>query len=90
MGLRSIEGEVGNHLMAFADINNDKYTDIITINEAKSTYTIHIFDTTRNMFIYQKTFRPENCEKITNIAVGRSIDRLRLFMTCQNGYNTTV
>jgi hypothetical protein len=51
VGLRSMEGEYGNHLMAFSDINNDKYTDIITINEAKTTFTVHIFDVLRNMFL---------------------------------------
>lgn len=30
--------------MAFSDINNDKYTDIISINDAKTTFTVHIFD----------------------------------------------
>lgn len=84
-----MEGDYGNHLMAFADINNDKYTDIITVNEAKTTFTVHIFDTLRNMFLQQKTFRPTGCSKITNIVVGRSIDRLRLFLTCKSSYNTT-
>lgn len=68
--------------MAFADINNDKYTDIITINGSKNQFTVHIFDTMRNMFIQQKTFRPSDCTKISNIAVGRSLDRVRLFVTC--------
>lgn len=82
VGLHAAEGEVGTHLMAFADLNNDKYTDIITINEARSTFTAHIFDPQRNMFLYQKTFRVSECSKINNIAVGRSIDSLRLFITC--------
>lgn len=68
--------------MLFADINNDKYTDIITVNEAKNAFTIHIFDFAKNMFNYQKTFKAGDCVKITNIAIGRSIDKLRLFITC--------
>lgn len=51
VGLRLMEGETGSHLMAFADINNDKYTDIITVNEEKSLFTIHLFDTLHNMFV---------------------------------------
>lgn len=82
VGLRSFEKGEGKYMMAFADINNDKYTDIITINKAKTTFTVHLFDTTRNMFIQQKTFRPTECTKISNIAVGRSTDRVRLFITC--------
>lgn len=77
-----MEGETGNHLMAFTDINNDKYTDIITVNEEKSLFTVHLFDTLHNMFVLQKSFRPSDCSKITNIAVGRSVDKLRLFVTC--------
>jgi hypothetical protein len=68
--------------MAFADMNIDKYTDIITTNDARTTFTVHIFDPQRNMFLYQKTFRPTDCNKINNIAVGRSVDTLRLFITC--------
>ena len=33
VGLRSAEGDLGTHLMTFGDINNDRYTDIITIND---------------------------------------------------------
>ena len=68
--------------MAFADINNDKFTDIITTDLDKTHFTVHLFDKLLNMFAHFKTFRPENCNKITNIAVGRSIDRIRLFVTC--------
>lgn len=52
VGLRSVEGDIGNQLMAFSDINNDKYTDIITVNDAKTTFTVHIFDVQRNMFLF--------------------------------------
>jgi hypothetical protein len=44
VGLKASEGELGSHLMAFADLNNDKYTDIITVSDARSTFTVHIFD----------------------------------------------
>lgn len=30
--------------MAFADINNDKFTDIITTNLARTHFTVHLFD----------------------------------------------
>lgn len=46
-----MEHDQGKHLMAFSDINNDKYTDIITVNGAKNLFTVHIFDTMKNMFI---------------------------------------
>jgi hypothetical protein len=38
--------------MTFADVNNDKYTDIITINDGKTIFTVHIFDPAKKMFIY--------------------------------------
>ena len=82
VGLRASDGITGNRLSVFADLNNDKYTDIITINDGFSAYTVHIFDPLKSMFTFQKTFKPNDCGKIQNIAVGRSIDRLRLFITC--------
>ena len=37
------------------------------------------------MFVYQKSIKPnKDCQKITNIVVGRSVDRIRLFVTCLN------
>ena len=88
--MRAAAGEVGSNLMTFADLNNDKYTDIITVNEDYSSYTIHIFDPVKNMFNSQKTFKPNNCAKITNIAVGRSSEKLRLFVTCSLSNGATV
>ena len=31
-------------LMAFADLNSDKYTDIITVSDDKKSFSIHIFN----------------------------------------------
>ncbi len=70
-------------MSSFADINNDRYTDIITINEQKTTFTIHLFEPLKKMFVFSKTYKPSDCAKITNVAVGRSIDKVRLFVTCQ-------
>ena len=68
--------------MTFVDMNNDRYTDIITVNDQKTTFTVHLFEPTKRMFNYSKTFQPTECTKITNIVVGRSVERLRLFLTC--------
>lgn len=76
--------------MAFADINNDKYTDIITISDDGSSFTVHLFDTLSNLYIHSKTFKPNECSKITNIAVGRSVDKVRLFLTCQTPLSNTI
>lgn len=71
--------------MAFADMNNDKYTDIVTVNDQKTSFTIHLFDPVKKMFLYQKTFKPASeCDKIQNIVVGRSIERVRIFLTCSS------
>ncbi len=75
-------------MSSFADINNDRYTDIITINEQKTTFTIHLFEPLKKMFVFSKTYKPSDCAKITNVAVGRSIDKVRLFVTCQT-YTTS-
>jgi hypothetical protein len=34
VGLKSQDEKDGSYPMVFADINNDRYTDIITINDA--------------------------------------------------------
>lgn len=52
VGLKAPEGETGNHLTVFADINNDRYTDIITINEGKSVFTVHLYEPLKKMFVY--------------------------------------
>ena len=52
VGLRAAEGEVGNHLQTFADLNNDRYTDIITINDAKTLFTVHLYEPLKKMFVF--------------------------------------
>jgi hypothetical protein len=77
--------EAGTSLMAFADLNNDKYTDIVTVSDSRQSFTVHYFEPLRKMFVYQKTVKPnKDCQKIINVVVGRSVDRLRLFVTCMN------
>jgi hypothetical protein len=87
VGLRQplLGEEEGTNLMAFADLNNDKYTDIITVSDSKQSFTIHFFEPQKKMFVYQKTVKPnKDCEEIINLAVGRSVDRIRIFITCMN------
>ena len=89
-GLKPAEGETGTWLLAFADLNNDKYTDIITTSISRNTYSVHLFDKIKNMFAFQKTMHPANCDKITNLVVGRSSNALRIFLTCNKGSQTFV
>jgi len=51
VGLRN-GSEEGNIIMAFADLNNDKYTDVVTIGDSKSSFTAHIYDSAKKMFAY--------------------------------------
>ena len=76
--------------MAFGDLNNDKYTDIITIGDSKTAFTVHMFEPLKKMFLYQKTFKMNDGCKISNIAIGRSVDRIRLFVTCAQVTGATV
>lgn len=76
--------------MAFADVNNDKYTDIITVSDDSLSFTIHLFDTLSNLYLESKTFKPTNCARISNIAVGRASDKVRLFITCTTPTKNTV
>ena len=79
------------NVMCFADFNNDKYTDIITIDDKKTSFTIHLFELLKHKFTTAKTYHLSDCKKITNIAVGRSISKLRIFLTCtQSGTGSTI
>ena len=40
----------GTQLQAFADLNNDKYTDVITVNDQRTAFTAHIYDPLRKTF----------------------------------------
>jgi len=51
VGLRN-GSEDGNILMTFADLNNDKYTDIVTISDFKTSFTAHIYDSAKKIFAY--------------------------------------
>jgi hypothetical protein len=82
VGLKSEDGTIGDYIMLFADLNNDRYTDVITLNDAKTIFTIHLFDPIKNLFSSKKSFKPIDCLKITNIAAGRQVEKLRLFLTC--------
>lgn len=84
VGLRQPSaGLSGLNIMAYEDMNGDKYTDIITVNDAKTEFTMHLFEPAKKMFLFQKTVKPIGCSKIVNIVVGRSVDRVRIFVTCQ-------
>ena len=84
VGLKQpIAGSSGLNIMAYEDMNGDKYTDIITVNDAKTEFTMHLFEPSKKMFLFQKTVKPIGCSKIVNIVVGRSVDRVRIFVTCQ-------
>lgn len=82
VGLRQPASSAGLNMMAYEDMNGDKYTDIVTVNDEKNEFTVHLFEPAKKMFMYQKTVKT-GCPKIVNIVVGRSIDRIRIFVTCQ-------
>ena len=68
--------------MLFADINADMFTDIITVDDRRKNVIIHIFDPIASNYTQKVSFKPNDCNIITNVAIGRSIDTLRLFVTC--------
>jgi len=52
---------------------------------------IHVFDPSSSNFTQKVAFQPiEDCTKITNIAVGRSAQTFRLFVTCKDKINKTI
>jgi hypothetical protein len=80
VGLQQLSNQ---HLMAFADVNSDKYTDVITLSEDASSFSIYLFNQRKSRFEPSRTVKPTDCQEITNIVVGRSITNMRLFVTCK-------
>lgn len=80
VGLQNLTNQ---HLMAFADLNSDKYTDVITLSQDASSFSIFLFNQRKSRFELSRTIQPTDCQQITNIVVGRSIATMRLFVTCK-------
>jgi hypothetical protein len=76
--------------MAFADLNSDKYTDVITADALFQQLFLYAFDEHRLQFKLWKSITPTRCTRITNVAVGLSTDATRLFITCTDTQSRTV
>lgn len=74
---------VNEHLLAFADVNSDKYTDVLTLSEDGKSFSIHLFNQRKSKFELSRTVQPSDCQQITNVFVGRSSTTMRLFVTCK-------
>lgn len=68
VGLETLSNQ---HLMVFADLNSDKYTDMVTL-DADQTLSFHLFSPKNFTFNLWTTLNPHNCLQVTNVAVGRS------------------
>lgn len=69
--------------MVFADLNADKYTDVITVGSSGKSFEIYIFDTKTVRFHHATSITPSDCAQIQNLATGRNQDHLRIFVTCK-------
>ena len=83
------KGDFG-HLEVFADIDSDKYTDLITVTNEGREIQIYVFDPLGKTFVAWRSFPVQGCSAIRNIVVGRSRTNLRLFVTCDSGTSTVV
>ena len=66
------------------------FTDIIATDKSRKKIIIHIFDSTSSNYTQKVQFKPNECETITAVAVGRSAKTLRLFVTCYDGTHKTI
>lgn len=82
--------EDNGDIMAFGDVDSDKYTDILTVSQHGGSIEIHLFDPFYKKFVHAKTIDVPGCSAIRNIFVGRSSKYLRLFVTCSGGSGTIV
>ena len=78
------------HLHTFADLNSDKYTDMVTVVSPGNQVQVHTYDDTVKMFVPWTTFSVDGCLNIRNIVVGRSTQTMRLFVTCSTGSSTII
>lgn len=78
------------HLQTFADMNADKYTDMVTVVSPGNQVQIHTYDGLRKMFIPWTSFTVDGCSAIRNIVAGRASHSMRLFVTCSSGSSTIV
>ena len=76
--------------MAFADLDSDKFTDMITVPQSSNNLELHLFDPFYKRFIHAKTIEVSGCGSIRNVVVGRSVQYLRIFVTCSGGSGTIV
>jgi len=78
------------HLMAYADLNSDMYTDIIALAEDKSMLNLFYFNPVHLRFYLGNELKTSDCSKIINVAVGRSQSHLRIFVTCNSNSGSTI
>ena len=59
VGFQNLNNE---HLMVFADLNADKYTDVITLDAVSSqAFSIYLFSKHNLTFEFWRKVEPENC-----------------------------
>jgi integrin alpha FG-GAP repeat containing protein 1 len=78
------------HMMAYADLNSDMYTDIIALNEDPSVLNLFYFNPKHLRFYLGNQVKTTDCKQILNVAVGRSFSHLRLFVTCEASSGSTI
>lgn len=76
--------------MQLTDIDADMFTDIISLDKTRKKIMIHLFDSANSNYYQKIEFKPNECETITNVAVGRSAKTLRLFVTCYDAAHKTI
>ena len=76
-------------LQVFADLNSDKYTDMVTVRGGSGIF-IHTYDYFTKMFTPWKDFNVDGCHQILSISVGRSSQTMRVFVTCEGSSGGTI
>lgn len=78
------------HLQIFADMNSDKYTDLVTVIGESNTIQISTYDNLTKLFSPWMMFQVEGCDAVRGITVGRSTHTMRMFVTCSHSGSTYV
>ena len=76
--------------MALADVNSDKFTDIVSLDADGKTIHLNTYDSLRTTFATWRSFAVPTCETVHSVALGKSpANLLRFFITCQGTQGKT-
>lgn len=67
VGLTVEQGESGMRIMSMGDLNNDKYNDLVVLDETGTKLTVYYFDSLTKMYSSPSMFELPAGEVVANV-----------------------